>query len=48
LRPSLRAVIFYLYTEEIDFAFRKSTVKGTHKTEPASAKSVYLAADKVI
>jgi len=52
---SLGAVLFYVYTGEITFASPSSTVKGTHKSVSekelcfnASAKSVYLAADKVL
>ena len=52
--PSLRAVLFYLYTGEITFASPNSdAAKGTCKSVnakelSASAGSVYMAADKVL
>ena len=51
--PSLKAVLFYLYTGEITFTSPRSASKLPCKSAnadefSASAKSVYLAADKVL
>jgi hypothetical protein len=51
-RPSLRAVLFFLYTGEITFTSQSPSAKrpcklANAKEFCASAKSIYLAADKV-
>ena len=53
MSPSLRAVLIFLYTKEITFTSPSSATDGAGKSEnaqefSASAKSVYLAADKVL
>lgn len=50
---SLRVVLFFLYTGQITFAPPGLVAKGTYKWGnagdfSATAKSVYLAADKVL